>query len=246
MKQYDSRVAPPLAAALWVPRPSRWSRLTRTQQLSVRGAAILGGAVLLTATLGATSGRPNPLSAGGVYAGTLSLEWLRNYESTLDSTRNELARARDQLERARTVIHYSTRYQVSADLATLIYESALKEGVDPELGFRLVYVESRFNPRAVSSAGAIGLAQVMPSTARIYTPGVTRDDLFDGTVNLRIGFRYLRHLLERYEGNLQLALLAYNRGPRRVQDLLDGGIDPSNGYASSVLDGYQAGVFSVQ
>ncbi len=67
--------------------------------------------------------------------------------------------------------------------------------------------------------------------------------LYDRNTNLRIGFRYLRDLLERYEGSpeakLRLALLAYNRGPGRVQELLDAGRDPQNGYATVIMKGYR-------
>src|SRR6267154_1786534 len=134
--------------------------------------------------------------------------------------RGELAVARLQLERANAIIDYSTHYNIAADLAAAIYDVALGEGVDPALAFRLVRVESGFNPKAKSKVGAIGYTQVLPSTARLYEPGLTTAQLYDRGTNLRLGFRYLRDLLERYEGNadakLRLALLAYNRGPGRT------------------------------
>ena len=80
----------------------------------------------------------------------------------------------------------------------------------------------------------------MPNTARIFYPRLLNDDLFDAEINLRIGFRFLRDLLDQYDGDVALALLAYNRGPTRLRRLLDRGIDPRNGYASSVLAGYRA------
>ena len=82
---------------------------------------------------------------------------------------------------------------------------------------------------------AIGLAQVMLPTARYYRKDITREELFDRDTNLRIGFRYLRTLIEKYNGNLELALLAYNRGPERVDDLIRAGQDPNNGYVEMVL-----------
>jgi soluble lytic murein transglycosylase-like protein len=82
----------------------------------------------------------------------------------------------------------------------------------------------------------------LPSTARLYEPGLTTPQLYDRTTNLHLGFRYLRDLLERYdghpEGRLRLALLAYNRGPARVEQLLDAGRDPQNGYSTTVMKGY--------
>jgi len=79
---------------------------------------------------------------------------------------------------------------------------ALSEGIDPGLAFRLVKVESGFNPRATSHVGAVGLTQVLPSTARLYEPGLTTQQLYDRDTNLRIGFRYLRDLLDRYPANM--------------------------------------------
>jgi soluble lytic murein transglycosylase-like protein len=100
-------------------------------------------------------------------------------------------------------------------------------------------VESRFDPRARSSAGAIGLTQILPSTARVYEPGLSTEQLYDRGTNLRLGFRYLRDLLERYDNDLEHALLAYNRGPAKVQELLKAGMDPRNGYSRSVMKGYR-------
>ena len=114
--------------------------------------------------------------------------------------------------------------------------------MEPALAFSLVEAESHFTPTAVSAAGAIGYTQILPSTARLYEPGLTTRQLYDRATNLHLGFRYLRDLLERYdghpEGQLRLALLAYNRGPARVQQLLDAGRDPQNGYATTVMKGY--------
>jgi len=163
----------------------------------------------------------------------------RAAEQALEATRGELAVARLQLERANAVIEYSTHYGIPADLAAAINDVALSEGLDPSLAFRLVKVESGFDVRARSRAGAVGITQVLPSTARLYEPGLTTEQLFDRDTNLRLGFRYLRDLLERYEGNLRLALLAYNRGPGKVQELLDAGRDPQNGYAATVMKGYR-------
>jgi soluble lytic murein transglycosylase-like protein len=88
----------------------------------------------------------------------------------------------------------------------------MREGVDPELAFRLVRLESEFNPHAVSKTGAIGLTQMMPSTAKMFDKTITRDKLFAADVNLKLGMHYLRSLLDMYSGNVRLALLAYNRG----------------------------------
>jgi soluble lytic murein transglycosylase-like protein len=77
----------------------------------------------------------------------------------------------------------------------------------------------------------------MPNTAFWLQPGLTRDQLFEQDTNLRLGFRYLRMMLQQYSGDLHLALLAYNRGPGRVDEILRAGGDPSNGYSLRVRNG---------
>lgn len=156
----------------------------------------------------------------------------------LESIRGELAVARLQLDRAESVIEYSDRYNVPAGLTEAIYDIALAEGVEPGLAFRLVKVESRFDVRAKSSAGAVGLTQILPSTARLYEPGLTLEQIYDRDTNLRLGLRYLHDLLDRYNNDLERALLSYNRGPSKVQELLAAGVDPRNGYSQSVMKGY--------
>jgi len=164
---------------------------------------------------------------------------LRTLSQQLESVRGELAVARLQLDRANAVIEFSGHYLVPADLAEAINDIALAEGIEPGLAFRLVRVESRFDPRARSSAGAIGLTQILPSTARLYEPGLSNEQLYDRGTNLRLGFRYLHDLLERYDNDLEHALLAYNRGPSKVQGLLAAGVNPQNGYSRSVMKGYR-------
>ena len=157
----------------------------------------------------------------------------------LDAARSELDLANAQLDRWHKIFSYSSQYRVGADLATSVYDIALAEGIEPELAFRLVRVESEFNERATSPVGAVGLTQLMLPTARYFKKGITRDELYDRDTNLRIGFRYLRTLVRDYKGNVQLALLAYNRGPQAVQNSRDKGLDPSNGYERVVMKGYK-------
>jgi soluble lytic murein transglycosylase-like protein len=140
-----------------------------------------------------------------------------------------------ELERLRRAHAASAKYGIGADLAMTIEEIALAENIDPALAFELVRVESDFNQRAVSPVGALGYTQLMPETAAILVPGITRERIFDRETNLRLGFRFLRGLVNHYHGDIRLALLAYNRGPAKVDQLLAAGIDPANGYTKLVL-----------
>lgn len=145
----------------------------------------------------------------------------------------------EYLNRWQAIQSYCTRYRIKTDLARRIYDASIAAGIEPELGFRVVRVESVFDPRAVSSAGALGLTQLMLGTARAFEPNVTREDLLDPDVNLRIGFRYLRGLIKQYKGDLMLALVAYNRGPVAVQRSLAMGVSPANGYEKLITRGYR-------
>jgi hypothetical protein len=104
------------------------------------------------------------------------------------------------------------------DYRSLASQIAVEEGVDPDLFMRLVEAESSFDPNATSSAGAIGLTQLMPGTASDL--GV---DPTDPVQNLRGGARYLKQQLDSF-GDPTLALAAYNAGPGNVRKY--GGIPP--------------------
>ena len=155
----------------------------------------------------------------------------------LQARQGELSLVRLEMTRLQEIMDYSRRYRIPADLATAINDIALAEGVAPELAFRLVQMESGFNRRAVSPKGAVGYAQLMPATAYDLDPSLQYPDLFDRETNLRLGFRYLRWLIDRYDGDLQLALLAYNRGLGTVDSIRRAGGDPANGYARAIIEG---------
>lgn len=125
-------------------------------------------------------------------------------------------------------------YRVPTELARTISEAAVENGIDPEIAFGLVRAESSFRNAATSSVGAVGLTQLMPSTAHWMEPGITRSELRDPETNVRVGFKYLRYLIDKYDGNARLALIAYNRGPGTVDRALKRGRNPDNGYAAFV------------
>jgi len=163
----------------------------------------------------------------------------RKLRDELESAKGELSLARARYERAEKIIQYSTKYGITAGMAGHVFDASLREGIDPELAFRLVRLESEFNPHAISKVGAVGLTQLMPSTATMIEKGVSREQLFNPQTNLRIGFRYLRNLLGQYKGNVNLALLAYNRGEDAVWRDVRAGINPGNGYDRWVMTDYK-------
>jgi soluble lytic murein transglycosylase-like protein len=143
-------------------------------------------------------------------------------------------------ERELVVASFAKEFKIPVTLAENIHTAAVEANVPPKMAFGLVKAESSFRTSAVSPVGAVGLTQVMPATARWLVPGTTRRDLMDTETNLRIGFRYLRQLLDNFDGDEKLALTAYNRGPGTVNRLLARGADPDNGYADKVLTGSSA------
>ena len=129
------------------------------------------------------------------------------------------------------------------DIDAAIDAAAARHHVDPSLVRSVVKVESNFNPNAVSRKGAMGLMQLMPSTAR----SLNVSNPFDPAQNVDAGVRHLRKLLDSYGGNVRLTLAAYNAGAgavarsagvphfretqdyvRRITNLYNGGSEPAS------------------
>lgn len=210
---------------------SRWRRRLVEWTASLRRPLPLGLFILLAFLIGARLGA-GPDSA---LADFELRQRLARVQGALVARAGELELVWLEVARLNEIIGYSTKYEITGALAADIYDIALAEAIDPGLAYRLVRVESRFYPEAVSPKGAVGLTQLMPSTAFAMDPSLAYEDLFDPQTNLHLGFRYLRDMLDKYQGDLRLALLAYNRGPGRVDEIRREGGDPSNGYARAVL-----------
>lgn len=227
-----------LTAQLVVFARSRRERLSATQFLMLRGVFLFTALVALGTLVGGWAPEPTAANSGDTYTGTAVVRELPKLET--GTTDGDLELTLRRLSRAESLLGYSAKYRVPADLARLVYDAALREGIQPELGFRLVNVESGFNVRARSRAQAFGLTQVQVATARFYDAHITAEQLYEPERNLTLGFRYLRDLIEAY-GDMDLALLAYNRGPSKVRKLIQAGQDPDNGYPSALMEGYSGG-----
>lgn len=121
-------------------------------------------------------------------------------------------------------------------IVQLIEKYAAKHGVDSALVKAVAKIESDNNPQAVSHAGAIGVMQLMPETAKQL--GVNNPD--NPAENIEGGVKYLKGLLDKYSGNVSIALAAYNAGPGCVEKY--GGIPPyreTQHYVTKVMDYYR-------
>jgi len=103
--------------------------------------------------------------------------------------------------------------KTEASLQPIILQAADRYQVDPALIKAIIMAESSYNPRAISRRGARGLMQLMPKTAEALGVG----DSFDPEHNINAGVRYFRKLLNRFDGDIKLALAAYNAGSRKVR-----------------------------
>ena len=111
-------------------------------------------------------------------------------------------------------------HQLSLSFEPFIHKAADEFKIDPALIKAVIMAESRYNPKAISKRGARGLMQLMPATAKSL--GVA--DSFDPEDNIYGGSLYLKTLIDKFDGNIKLALAAYNAGSRSVKKY--GGVPP--------------------
>jgi soluble lytic murein transglycosylase-like protein len=124
------------------------------------------------------------------------------------------------------------------EIQIVINRHSEAQSLDPRLVQAMIQVESGYNYRARSHKGAMGLMQLMPATASLYRV----ENPYDPDENVRGGTRYLRYLVDKFPGRLDLAVAAYNAGPGAVQRY--GGVPPyreTKDYVKRVLSLYQGG-----
>ena len=157
----------------------------------------------------------------------------------LDAAHGEVALAQLQLDRANAIMANSSTVSDPGRSGGCHLRHRPERG--DRSGARISAGEDRerLQADARSSMGALGYTQLQLATARFYEPEVTEKELLDREVNLRIGFRFLSDLLEKFDRDTHLALLAYNRGPTKVTQILARGRRPDNGYSEAVLKGYR-------
>ncbi len=139
--------------------------------------------------------------------------------------------------------HTGLSRQEESGLARVIVREARKNRLDPALILAVVQVESGGYHQAISPVGAMGLMQLLPSTAeelagKLGLDWRGPDSLYDPELNVTLGIAYLRQLANRFEGDVSTALAAYNWGPGRINRRIRAGSGVPSHYVNLVLEAY--------
>lgn len=162
---------------------------------------------------GMLEGKSQVLGAVASSIRDVSLESTRKAESFLGISQNSI-------QQMLPPVQLTKMSGKSRDFDEIVEQAAAKYDLPVKLIKSVIQKESNFNPNAISPAGASGLMQLMPATAR----GLGVINIFDPAENIHAGAKYLRQMMDKYGGDLELALAAYNAGPGNVDKY--GGIPP--------------------
>ncbi len=136
--------------------------------------------------------------------------------------------------------HITEVSPLNEDVAEKLLEQAEELDLEPSLLLGLIQIESFFDPKNVSSAGALGIMQLMPNTARPVAARndlqYERDMLFDPEYNIKLGTLQLRYLLDQYDGNIHKALTAYNRGEGGLNSYITRTGTPESTFSHRVME----------
>ena len=163
-----------------------------------------------------TPRKPQDPTACGSAAGGREAAQLRLYDTPRD-TRVAAPQAASTNPAATAPQHLNASQRRVLDLAPRVFAVARRYDIDPLLLHAIAHVESRHNPLARSAAGALGVLQVMPATARRFGVDDANAELYDPAVNLEVGAAYLKSLQARFGNDLELVLAAYNAGENAVE-----------------------------
>jgi soluble lytic murein transglycosylase-like protein len=133
----------------------------------------------------------------------------------------------------------SNNHRSGSNYHSIVDEKSRKHNVDPKLVKAVISAESGWNPMAISPKGAVGIMQLMPKTASDMGVG----NRFNPEQNIEGGVKYLRFLLDKFNGNMTLTLAAYNAGPARVERVKGvPSIPETINYVKRVMNTYSGGI----
>lgn len=183
-------------------------------------------------SIGESGSSTNQLQSFGMFGGLQTLESLQYSGSNQVYMPSSLS---DALQRVSETYSYDSGRNYSGDYSEIIKEAAERYNLPENLIASVIKQESNFNHQVVSRAGAMGLMQLMPMTAKFL--GV--QDAFNPQQNIMGGAKYLRQMMDQFDQRIELALAAYNAGPGNVKKY--GGIPPfkeTQQYVGKVLSYY--------